>query len=95
MKVFKQNGCASCHQIDGVTAVGPKIGPNLTHFGSRALIAGGVLDNNQGNLTNWIHDAQQVKPGVDMPAFDGSKGSQGNISSDQLNQLVQYLQSLQ
>lgn len=95
LKVFKQNGCASCHQIDGVTPVGPKIGPNLTHFGSRVLIAGGVLDNNQGNLTTWIHNAQQVKPGVDMPAFDGSKGSQGNISSDQLNLLVQYLQSLQ
>lgn len=95
LAVFKANGCASCHQIDGVSPNGPKIGPNLNHFGSRLLIAGGVLDNNQDNLTAWIHNAQSVKPGVDMPAFDGSAGAQGTISSDQLSQLVQYLQSLQ
>ena len=97
LAVFKANGCASCHQIDGVTPSGPKIGPNLTHFGARQLIAGGVLTNTTDNLTAWLHNAQTVKPGVDMPAFDGSASAQGyhDISPDQLSQLVQYLQSLQ
>ena len=97
LAVFKANGCASCHQIDGVTPTGPKIGPNLTHFGARSLIAGGVLENKAANLTSWLHNAQAVKPGVDMPAFDGSASAQGyhDISPDQLSQLVQYLESLQ
>jgi cytochrome c oxidase subunit II len=95
LAVFKQNGCAACHTINGVQGaeIG-KIGPNLTHFGSRQLIAGGVLDNNTANLGDWILHAQTVKPAVDMPSFDGSPGSQGNISQTDLNNLVAYLQSL-
>ncbi len=95
LQVFKSNGCAACHTINGVQgATVGKIGPNLTHFGSRLLIAGGVLDNNTDNLSNWILHAQTIKPAVDMPSFDGSPGSQANISQADLNNLVAYLQSL-
>ena len=94
--VFLSEGCTGCHVINGVTPKisTPLIGPNLTHFGSRLLIAGGVLDNNPTNLAQWIYNAQGVKPGVDMPSFNGSPGSQGNLSQDQLNNLVAYLESL-
>jgi cytochrome c oxidase subunit 2 len=96
-QVFLSTGCVGCHRIDGVTpnTTAPLIGPNLTHFGSRLLIAGGVLDNNPTNLAEWIYNAQSVKPGVDMPDFNGSPGSQGNLTQDQLNNLVAYLESLQ
>ncbi|PWT72091.1 MAG: cytochrome c oxidase subunit II [Chloroflexi bacterium] len=96
-QVFLSAGCVGCHQINGVTpaTTAKLIGPNLTHFGSRQLIAGGVLDNNPTNLAQWIYDAQAVKNGVDMPAFNGSPGSQGNLTQDQLNNLVAYLESLQ
>jgi cytochrome c oxidase subunit 2 len=97
-QVFLQNGCASCHRIDGVkrAEIGV-IGPNLTHFGSRDWIAGGVVQNNTANLKDWILHAQDVKPGVDMPSFDGTYTSEGYkaISPDQLDALVAYLQSLQ
>lgn len=87
-QVFLAKGCAGCHLIDGVNRPSNLlIGPNLTHFGSRSLIAGWVLDNNTANLTAWIHDAQAVKPGSDMPAFT-------TLSSSDLDALVAYLQSL-
>jgi cytochrome c oxidase subunit II len=57
-QIFKgAGGCTACHGIVGVNLknfddpVGKGlIGPNLTHFGSRTLIAGGVLENNAGTI---------------------------------------------
>jgi cytochrome c oxidase subunit 2 len=97
LQVFQHAGCVACHNIGGVTQPGAKIGPDLTHFGSRTLIAGGVLTNTPTNLTTWILHAQQVKEGVDMPSFDGTPGS-GNggkaLSDQEIGDLVAYLESL-
>ena len=39
-EAFTANGCAGCHTVDGnPTAIG-KIGPNLSHFGSRTTLGG-------------------------------------------------------
>jgi cytochrome c oxidase subunit 2 len=75
------------------------LGPNLTHFGSRDLIAGGVLTNNKDqcdpndpnilqhcNLAKWLHDPQGIKPGNDMAI--------GQLSDTQIRDLVAYLESL-
>ena len=100
--------CQGCHGIVGVNLQGfndPKtqglIGPNLTHFGSRRLIAGGVLswdpstcqvvngklvNQNSCGLYQWLHDPQGVKPGNDMVI--------GQLSDTQIAQLVAYLESL-
>ena len=94
-QVFLHSGCVSCHVIDGVANIGKiHIGPNLTHFGSRQWIAGEVLPNQPAELADWIHSAQTYKSGSDMPDFNGSPGSQGNLTTDQLNALVAYLESL-
>jgi cytochrome c oxidase subunit 2 len=92
--LFKSSGCSGCHAIGTPPANAVLIGPNLTHFGSRLLIAGGVLDNNSTNLAKWVSDAQAIKPDSDMPAFNGSAGSQGNLSASQISDLVAYLESL-
>lgn len=87
-QVFLTKGCIGCHLIDGVNQASKlQIGPNLTHFGGRQLIAGWVLDNNTANLKAWVHDAQAVKPGSDMPAYT-------TMSESDLDALVAYLQSL-
>lgn len=90
-KIFAQQ-CAVCHGIVGVNLQSyndPKaaalIGPNLTHFGSRNLIAGGVLVNNPENLKKWLQNPQAVKPGNDMVV---------NLTPDQVDALVAYLESL-
>jgi cytochrome c oxidase subunit II len=88
-KYFAASPCIGCHMINGVTSGNGAglIGPNLTHFGSRQWIAGGVVNNTPQNLAAWIHDAQAVKPGSDMPAFT-------NLSQSQIDELVAYLESL-
>ncbi|MEO7000936.1 MAG: cytochrome c, partial [Ktedonobacterales bacterium] len=82
--------CIGCHYIQGVTPGSPNnnslIGPNLTHFGSRNLIAGGVLTNNDANLALWLKDPQAVKNGSDMPNL--------HLSQAQIDALVAYLEGL-
>lgn len=89
--VFNNNACISCHSVygtsyNGLTA-GGTIGPNLTHFGSRDLIAGGVLDNTPDQLAEWLTNPQQWKPDSDMPDL--------GLTPSQVQDLVAYLESLQ
>ena len=92
-KVFAQQ-CVGCHGIVGVDETSYNdpnthfavAAPNLTHFGSRDLIAGGVLPNTPANLATWLANPQAVKPGVDMPDL--------GLSQAQINALVAYLESL-
>jgi len=80
-----QNACVACHQIDGTTAAG-QIGPNLTHVGSRAHLAGGILANTPANLAAWLRGPQDVKPGNKMVIR--------KLDDATINSLVAYLTSL-
>jgi cytochrome c oxidase subunit II len=84
---FETLGCLACHTINGVPHATAKIGPNLTHFGSRQLIAGGVLTNTPQNLATWLNDPQAVKPGNDMVLPE-------QLNAQQISDLVAYLESL-
>lgn len=81
----QEKACFSCHAIDGTDARG-NVGPNLTDVGERTTIAAGVLDNTPENLTRWLHDPQEVKPGAKMPNL--------KLTDDELAALVAYLRSL-
>jgi cytochrome c oxidase subunit II len=85
-QLFLTNTCSSCHTIRGLVATG-HVGPDLTHLGSRATLGAGVVNNTPGELSRWIRNAQAVKPGVLMPAFQ-------DMSADDLSALVAYLESL-
>jgi cytochrome c oxidase subunit II len=87
----------TCDPASAGPTQGCYVGPNLTHFGSRNEIAGGVLENNVAqcqdpnnlkdcNLAKWLHDPQGIKPGNDM--------SIGPLTDVQIQQLVAYLESL-
>lgn len=84
-EVFLGASCALCHTIRG-TSAGSRNGPELTHIGSRRSLAAGTLPNTRGHLQGWIVNPQGVKPGVRMPAND--------LSPNDLNALVRYLESL-
>ncbi|WP_244135290.1 MULTISPECIES: cytochrome c oxidase subunit II [unclassified Burkholderia] len=60
--------CAGCHTVRGTDAAGDA-GPDLSHLGSRRLLAAGTLDNTPDNLRRWIAHAQQIKPQTLMPSF--------------------------
>jgi cytochrome c oxidase subunit 2 len=84
---FLEQRCQTCHTIRGV-AEAARLGPDLTHVGSRAHIGAGLLRTHQGALAGWIADPQAVKPGVFMPAAAGIDGAT-------LRALAAYLEHLQ
>ena len=67
-QAFGSAGCGGCHAVRGTEWNG-RIGPDLTHVGSRLSLAAGVLDNHRGTLAGWIAGAQDLKPGNRMPSF--------------------------
>jgi cytochrome c oxidase subunit II len=85
-KVFLGSTCALCHAIQGTPARG-RVGPNLTHIASRSSLGAGALPNVRGYLAGWILDPASHKPGVLMP--------QHTFSGEDLNALLDYLQTLQ
>ncbi|KAA5542619.1 cytochrome c oxidase subunit II [Roseiconus nitratireducens] len=84
--VFSQRGCGACHAIRGTAADG-LVGPDLTHLGSRLRLGASLLDNTRQNLRRWITQTHQVKPKVEMPAFEA-------LPEDELTALVAYLEQL-
>jgi cytochrome c oxidase subunit 2 len=77
--------CIGCHAIKGTPASG-RLGPDLTHIGSRRTIAAGTLPNNRGTLAGWIADPQHIKPGNLMPDLA--------IDLDTANAMAVYLETL-
>ena len=84
---FLEQRCQTCHTIRGV-AEAARLGPDLTHVGSRIQIGAGLLRTHKGTLADWIADPQALKPGVFMPAASG-------IDGESLRALAAYLEHLQ
>jgi cytochrome c oxidase subunit 2 len=82
-QLFAQLTCASCHAVAG-TPANARVGPDLTHYGSRDTLGAGVLDNTPDNLARWLKDPQAVKPGNHMPNLQ--------LTDDQIRALVAYLE---
>jgi cytochrome c oxidase subunit 2 len=83
-QAFQKYGCIGCHTVAGVSA--GLIGPNLTHVGSRATIAGASMMNTEQHLRDWIGNPPAMKPGSMMPNM--------HVSAADLPALIAYLQSL-
>ncbi len=93
---FLEQRCQACHTIRGVTdgdnmqqqiADTSRLGPDLTHVGSRRSIGAGTLDNHRGTLAGWIADPQAIKPGVFMPPSQ-------DLDGETLRALATYLEHL-
>ena len=83
--MFLKSSCVLCHTITGTTA-GGRVGPDLTHIGSREKLAAETIPNTLGHLAGWIEDPQRIKPGARMP--------QNQLSPQELRALIEYLESL-
>jgi cytochrome c oxidase subunit II len=83
--VFMSHACVMCHAIGG-TQAGGRAGPDLTHIGSRRMLAAGEFPLNRGTLEAWIADPQGLKPGSQMPAVP--------LEADELGAVSAYLESL-
>ena len=84
-QLFMQ-ACAQCHTVRGTAASG-RLGPDLTHIGSRLSLGAGTLPNNVGAMAGWIAGSQHIKPGNPMPAFN-------QLSGEGLRAVAQYMESL-
>lgn len=108
--LFTSAGCAGCHGVVGtnMNSFGDAktfMGPNLTHFGSRRLIAGGVLAWDPGTCQvqgsgNDAHIVNQDSCNLYKWLHDPQGVKQGNdmnirsLSDTEIAQLVAYLESL-
>jgi cytochrome c oxidase subunit 2 len=84
-QVFLQTTCVMCHTIRG-TPAGSRVGPELTHVGSRLTLAAGALPNTRGHLAGWVINSQSIKPGNRMPP--------NPLSPEDLDAVLTYLRSL-
>jgi cytochrome c oxidase subunit 2 len=83
-RIFANSPCTTCHAVKGVSTA--RLGPDLTHFGSRATLAAGIRRNTPEELAEWLKEPDKMKPGALMPPL-GLRGRE-------LDELVAYLQSL-
>lgn len=86
-QLFLAGPCANCHQVRGTVAHGT-VAPDLTHIGSRLMLASDYYPNNDAYLEAWITHAQSLKPQCEMPNIT-------NFTGAQLGELVAYLRQLQ
>jgi cytochrome c oxidase subunit 2 len=84
-RLFTDKTCVNCHAIAG-TAGNQTVGPDLTHLGSRQMLAGEAAPNNPDELFRWLKQPDVIKPQSHMPNF--------NLSDDEAHQLVAYLEGL-
>jgi cytochrome c oxidase subunit 2 len=76
--------CGSCHTIRGTPATS-RVGPDLTHVGSRTSLAAVTIPNTPARMAEWLRDPQRVKPGNQMP--------QVRLTDAEIRQLVAYLEA--
>jgi cytochrome c oxidase subunit 2 len=86
LELFTAAGCGGCHAIRGTEASG-RIGPDLTHIGSRLSIGAGTLRVSAEGFMAWIREHQQLKPGNLMPPFDG-------LSEAETERLAEFLEGM-
>jgi cytochrome c oxidase subunit 2 len=86
-QLFLSSGCGGCHTVRGTPADG-KIGPDLTHVGSRQSLGAGIMPNTAENFAKWISRHKTIKPENLMPPFD-------IFSESELQSLAAYLNSLE
>ncbi len=83
---FLEQRCQACHTIRGVSE-DTRLGPDLTHVGSRMHIGAGTLRTRRDSLTSWIANPHAAKPGVFMPASQ-------DLDRETLDALATYLEHL-
>ncbi len=82
-----ENSCLGCHAVGNT----PSVGPNLSNFGDRTMIAG-VLEYNKEELVEWILDPASKKPGNGMLGADYLQDD--TIGEDEADKIAEYLMQL-
>jgi cytochrome c oxidase subunit 2 len=84
-ELFMNRTCVQCHTIAGTQATA-RVAPDLTHIADRKTIGAGVIANNLDNLTKWIRNPQEFKPGCLMPNM--------RLTENEAHDIAVYLENL-
>ncbi|HEU4628565.1 MAG TPA: cytochrome c oxidase subunit II [Gemmatimonadaceae bacterium] len=101
-EVYSRSACVGCHMIKGHPISMGVLGPNLTHFGSRNVLAASMYPNDARHLARWIKNARVMKPGVGMPTLGkglvdpvtGAPVTAGGLTDQEIADIVAYLMAL-
>lgn len=85
-QAFLARRCDACHTVRGVSAES-RLGPDLTHVGSRLHLAAGTLPNGTASLAHWVAHVQEIKRGARMPSY-------AQLDGETLGALAAWLESL-
>jgi len=93
-----QISCASCHTIDGISAVA-ELAPNLTHFASRTTFGGASFANTDEHLREWLNNPLDLKP-MRPDYNDLAKGRvlgmpDLGLTDQQIDELIAFLDTLE
>ncbi|MGH8972470.1 MAG: cytochrome c oxidase subunit II [Acidimicrobiia bacterium] len=86
-----KGGCLACHTLNGIEGAVSRVGPNLTHLKARDRFAGYMFDNTPQNLRKWVDNPSAMKP---MRPDKGTGMPDQNLSPEELDQVVAYLETL-
>ena len=108
--IFASRGCLLCHWVDGPTPPSIREGlaqaflrdelrfpaPNLNKFATRSTFLAGTMDLNRENLSKWLEDPDDVKPGNRMAELATVyRDPSARLSRDEVEKLASYLLSLE
>ena len=101
-QVYSSAACIGCHVIAGNPSSMGVVGPNLTHFLSRATIGAGSFPNTPAYLALWIKNARKMKPGILMPTLGKGEydpmlkqtATTGALDDQQIADIGAYLTAL-
>jgi mono/diheme cytochrome c family protein len=79
-ELIARYGCGACHQIEGVRGTRGTVGPPLTDYAQRKLLAG-IVPNTPRMLVAWIIDPPAMSPQTGMPAVGVSEPEARHIAS--------------
>lgn len=89
-KLFAAKGCTACHSVDGAKLVGPTL---KGKYGAKETLEGGAsvdIDD------NYIRESLMVPAAKVVAGFPPSMPSfQGQLSDEDVNNLIAYIKSLQ
>jgi cytochrome c oxidase subunit 2 len=86
-ELFTRHGCGACHAIAGTMATG-RVGPDLSHVGSRQTLGAGILRNTEAAIARFIAEPDKIKPGSQMPSF-------GMLPAAEIEAMAAYLKGLE
>jgi mono/diheme cytochrome c family protein len=65
-RLIERYECGSCHDIDGIRGADGVVGPPLTRYAQRVLLAG-IVPNAPRTLVPWLMDPAALDPDTAMP----------------------------